>query len=145
MTHKKILLLILVCSVVVLFSSLAFGLPERFGLCAANDDICIYRYLDYQWITGFFLFFSAILIPICFLLFFIKKEVFRAWSKFAIWWIPFSAALLYVTPEYQGGWGLSFPFDREISLWVTSGGFLLISFLLILWKWWQTRKNKVSG
>lgn len=144
MTHKKILSLVLVCSIVVFFLSLVFGLPERFGLCAINDDACIYSYLDYQWITGFLLFFSATLTLVCFLLFLTKEEVFRTWSKFIIWWIPLSAALLYVTPEYQGGWGISFPLDREIVLWFTSGSFLLVSLIIIIRKWWQVRRGDTA-
>lgn len=139
--YKLFLILLFVTAIFCALVSLVFIMPERFGLCPENNDACLYKYIDYEWMTAPIFLFAICTVFITAVLFFNEELVFWAWLKFALPWIIFSVFLISITPEFSGGWGISFPFNREIALWVTSGGFLFISFLLIFWKWWQVRKG----
>ncbi|MFC1775338.1 hypothetical protein ACFLY0_00665 [Patescibacteria group bacterium] len=82
------------------------------------------------------------LLPVTIALFFLRREVFVAWVKFAAIGFPIMlAGLLYTfnmpqsTGSFMGG-----PSESEIASVVLPGLFLIISLLIIAIKSWKLRK-----
>jgi len=82
---------------------------------------------DPMWLPGFILIFISIF------LFFTKEQVFNSWKKFAIWYIPISAILIFLSPtgHSSGLGGPSLAIDREAATMFLSGLYLIISLLII--------------
>jgi len=74
------------------------------------------------------------------LLFFVRDEVFNFWLKFAYFWIPFSALIIFTTQTTTNAWAIGGP-TRETVSWIMGGLFVAISLLLITIKSWQLRKK----
>lgn len=73
----------------------------------------------------------------------LREEVFRAWLKFAYWWIPVSLAFIYLAGGSSGGgFGMPNVFDQEFVSIIFSGLFFIISLILIIWKHFSTRSNQ---
>lgn len=87
-------------------------------------------------------FFTLSLIPISLLLFFLREEVFRAWWRFARWYL--SVAILIVIVSGGGGVasGLGSLWDQELAVWWTAGLFLIISLTLIIYKSLKLRSQQ---
>jgi hypothetical protein len=84
-------------------------------------------------------------LPLAGLFFFLRDEVFSPWVKLAKWWVPISMFLILVIPgdSSGGGWGIDIPpLDAVFALY-SSGLFLVISLILIIWKSIQLRKRGV--
>ncbi len=62
------------------------------------------------------------------------EKVFRAWLRFAYWWIPLTIVLVLMTHDSSGGFGISDIVTREAVSMIFSALFLLISLVLIIWK-----------
>ena len=64
--------------------------------------------------------------------YFLREEVFRAWLRFAYWWIPLSLVMIYLAAgSGGGGWGIPNIYDQETFAVIFSGLFALISLILI--------------
>ncbi len=83
------------------------------------------------------LFFMSIPLSISsFFLLFLREEIFRAWLRFAYWWIPVSVFFIYLSSASSGGgFGMPNVFDEESVSLIFSALFLLISFILMLVKY----------
>jgi len=69
-----------------------------------------------------------------------RKEVFHAWIRFAKWWIPISLILTILTPATTGSSFVPF-FGRGHVAIAMSALFLIISLIIIAWKYATTRKG----
>jgi hypothetical protein len=86
--------------------------------------------------------FALPLILISIILMFVREEVFRAWLHFAYWWIPTSLVLIYFAGGWSGGgFGMPNVLDQEFVSMILSALFLIISLLLIIWKYFTTRRT----
>lgn len=73
-----------------------------------------------------------------------RNEIFRSWINFAKWWVPITMLLILIIPGDSGGWGISFPpLDGVFALY-SSGFFLLISLILIAYKFFTLRKDGIG-
>src|SRR3989344_4264432 len=70
-----------------------------------------------------------------------RDEVYRAWLRFAQVWIPLSMLLIFLAPEYTSDW--MFPVVKGTVAFFSSILFLIISLLLIAWKYFTTHRNTV--
>lgn len=77
------------------------------------------------------------------LAFLLREEVFRSWWKFTKFYLPIALILILIAglTSSDGSWGVSADFDAEITIWLTSGLFLIISLILIAVKSWKLRKG----
>ena len=86
---------------------------------------------------------GEILIPIValfilsFVIYWTREEVYRTWFRFARWWVPVSMVLIFITPEYGGG--LFNPIQKGSVAFITSALFVVISLVIIVWKFSSTR------
>ncbi len=74
------------------------------------------------------------------LTYFMREEISTAWTNLAKWWVPFSMILVLISPEYSNDW--MFPITKGSVAFITSVLFVLISLILITWKWFALRKTK---
>lgn len=72
-----------------------------------------------------------------FILFFLSKNIFTKWLKFAVVWIILSLFFILITPVYPGGF--MDPNREQVSIWM-SGLFLIISLILIII--WHIKERK---
>ena len=81
-----------------------------------------------------FLFFPTLFLSI--ITFFLRDEIFRAWLKFAYWWMPLSIFFIYLSANAGGGggWGIPTLIDPEFVSMVFSGFFFIISIFVIMSK-----------
>ena len=68
-----------------------------------------------------------------------KGEVYRAWFRFARWWIPLSIILIFLSPEYSSDWIL--PIVKGTVAFAMSALFVIIYTILIIWKYWRLNKT----
>jgi len=68
-----------------------------------------------------------------------RDEMYRAWLRFAQWWIPFSMVFIFLAPEYSGDW--MFPIVKGTVAFFSSLLFVIISLLLIIWKYIASRRE----
>ena len=75
--------------------------------------------------------------------YFLREEVFRAWLRFAYWWIPVSLVFIYLAGGWSGGgFGIPAVLDQEFVSLILSGLFVLISLLLIAYKYFDSRRSE---
>ncbi|HEY4478834.1 MAG TPA: hypothetical protein VI981_00535 [Candidatus Paceibacterota bacterium] len=143
MDHQKRLQFLGIIALICFFFALVVLWPERFGLCNEADRTCIYGYLNYESTSVSVLLFSLSILLCSIVLYFLRQGVYRAWTKFMLWWIPFSVILIALTPSY-GGSGLDggVPgLDREMIIWLAASAFFIISLAIIAWKSFQLRRK----
>ena len=96
---------------------------------------------DIAEVTNPFFFLFLGLLIFSFLTYFLREEVFRAWLRFAYVWIPLSLVIIYLSTGWTGGgFGIPNVLDQETVAIILSGLFIVISLLLILWKYFATRR-----
>lgn len=79
--------------------------------------------------------FSIPLLLFSLITYFLHEEVFRAWLRFAYWWVPLSIVLIFLAAGSSGGgYGMPNIFDQEFVAITLSGLFALISLILIIVK-----------
>ncbi len=143
--HKQKLLIILLLSCVLFLLALVLLNPLSFGICKSTytwdptgNGTSEIGCLDNDSTGQALAMFSVLLILFSIILLFRPEQIFQSWKKFAMWWLPLSAFLVFVMPSTGGsggfgGGGLGGP-DREIMTWFTAGVFFLVSLAIIVRK-----------
>lgn len=91
--------------------------------------------------VGVFLFdFSVVFSVICGILFFVRNEAFRAWSKFTMFFLPLSVAFVLLVPKISSD--PFFPIEKKIVSFSLAVVFLVVSILIITFKSIQLRKEE---
>ncbi len=70
-----------------------------------------------------------------------RDEVYRAWLRFSYVWIPLSMLLIFLAPEYTSN--RMFPVVKGTVAFFSSLLFVIISPILIAWKWFSSHRNQV--
>ena len=129
MSSKRNLLVILVVSVVLLLVGIVTLYPDSIGVCGPQDRGCIYP-LAFN--LGEPLTFSMILfIPSVLLVLVFRNTVYGAWKKFALVYVPLAVLAIILVPVTCSRMIDVFCFTKENTSWLTAGGFLLITLLLV--------------
>lgn len=68
-----------------------------------------------------------------------RDEVYRAWLRFTLVWVPLSMLAIFLAPEYTNDW--MYPVVKGTVAFFSSLLFLLISLLLITWKYLSSRHS----
>lgn len=74
------------------------------------------------------MFVSIPLFLLSILTFFLREEVFKAWSRFALAWVPLTMVLAALSPEYNQS---LLPFEKETVSFLFSLLFVIVSLLII--------------
>ncbi len=64
-----------------------------------------------------------------------REEVYRAWFRFARWWIPLSMLAIFLAPEYSSDW--MYPIEKGTVTFLFSVSFCIISLLIILVRYFR--------
>lgn len=131
MNHRKILAILLGLSLVLLGVGLAF-FPGNYSFChilqICSDSSFLILNVGHPLVVG--------LIPFIFVLFillFLSREIFNAWKKFTIVFIPISVILIIITPVYCNA-PLNMCFNKILTTRFTSIGFAILSLIIIIYK-----------
>ena len=71
------------------------------------------------------------------LTYFMKEEVYRAWSRFALVWIPLSMLLIFLAPEYSTDW--MYRIEKGSVALATSAIFAVVSLVIVGVKYFKSR------
>ena len=123
-------------------------------LIISASAIALSFFVDYlykkNWISGdvtelilpTLFFFALPLLVLSLITYKMRDEVFRAWLRFAYWWIPVSLVFIYLAGGWSGGgFGIPNVLDQEFVSIIFSGLFAIISLLLIIWKYFTFRRK----
>ena len=152
MNHKKILSALMVASFLALGVGYVFSEPLKFGIC----EPAYYEYYSDKedkdkWCHSAFdenipepLLWSFLpLLFITLTLFFVRREIFLAWAKFAGIAFPLMLGVLLYTHNnipVSGGW-IGGPTDDQLATVFLPPLFAIISLLIIGVKSWKLRKE----
>ncbi len=124
-------------SIIGLLAGYILSNPVEFGMCRSTYSFgnaigCLDSLgPTIGQVIGLFSLTAVILSVITYLL---RKEVFHSWLRFAYWWIPLSAVMVYLASGTSGGgFGIPNIFDQEFVALIFAGFFLLISLLVIVY------------
>ena len=95
--------------------------------------------MDNVFLTSMLLFVFPFVFLFSLITYKMRDEVSRAWITFAKWWVPAQILLVLLTPESSGGYFVVI-LDKQLVAILLSALFVLISLLLIIYKWFSSRK-----
>ena len=133
MSYRKEILLLMSAMIIFFGIGLFFGFSEEVGICQ-HDDVTCYGFYG-EVVAQPLVFFSTAIFLVCAILLITKEKVYRSWKKFAIFAIPISITLFFLSPtDLSGGWGLGGDISKEIVVWGESILFIAISLVIIIVK-----------
>lgn len=129
---KRNMLIIGLSGTILLFGAFY---SQTSGLCN-YDNLC--------WDTinstaGFFFLFPVMILS-SLVTWWLNDQIFNSWRRFAYWWIPLSALIIFTTPTTDHSWALGGP-TRQTMSFVMSGLFLFISLIIIAYKYFKLKKK----
>lgn len=83
------------------------------------------------------------IVPVFFLSFItykMREEIYWVWLRFSYVWIPISMILIFLAPEYSNDW--MYPVTKGAVASFSSLLFVIISLIIIVWKYFSTRQSK---
>ena len=117
--------------------------PLRFGFCrniyTFGESVgCLDELVPmFGLVIGLF---AVTLLILSAVTYFLKEGVFRAWVRFAYWWIPVSLVFIYLAGGWSGGgFGIPNVLDQESVAIIFSGLFVIISLGIVLVSWFRNR------
>ena len=135
MLNKKHTLLI--SSVITFFNLLSIGFSYSFFDSCYKMLTCQKFVIDpLDSIAPYTLLFVPILL-FSLVTYKMREEIFRAWIKFAVWWIPLSMILILISPEYTND--LVLPIVKGTVAMATSAVFIVVSLFIIARKHFAAR------
>ena|SRR3989344_7737048 len=136
--HRKIIFVLIFLVVMVLTN------PCTFQFFSLNSEYC-FDPLDEKLRQSIGMF-SMPLFLILFILFFLRKEVFFTWIKFAIPALFFSLLAIFTTATSSGGlFSVGLPdFDRALTTLILGILFFFISLVLIIYKSLSLKENDLK-
>jgi hypothetical protein len=140
MIHKKMVGILLGLSILGIITGLIFTEPEKYGICAPDKLFTCIEPLGNS--IGQPLFLGAIALSLVFLaLLFLSPAYFKAWLKYAAWFIPVGIIIIASSDvNCSGGLGLGLCFDKELATWWSSGIYFLLSLGVIIATYIKQRK-----
>ncbi len=130
MNPKTITALFLGLSIVALVSGVLLTSPEQYGICAPDKTFTCIEPIGNN--IGQPLFMGSIALVIVFLiLFFLPPIYFKAWLKYAAWFIPVAVIWIAMSDVTCGGY-LPLCFDKELATWWSSGLYIVLSLVVIV-------------
>ena len=134
---KKITLIILAVLTALLFLVEAYMSSVNSLLCGEPRSFTCLDFIGDVWLA------SLIFVPVFFFsltTYFLRDEIFHTWIRFTTLWVLFSFIVIFASTDHSGGLlGIS---DQEAFGIITWVLYILISFIIIGWKYGVTRLAK---
>lgn len=134
MTKKNITIISLVTAVVLI----GWDYIGNARLCTSEG---VLHYDCFNTISSIELIFFPVF-PLAFLsllTYRMRDEIFRAWTSFAVWWVPLSMLAIIIAPEEIKG-SISVPMKWPLAVFCAAI-LLLVSIIIILWKHYSLKKK----
>src|SRR5438128_2586095 len=131
LTKRNVLLIVLFGTISLVF----LGYLQTRGFC--NYDNWCWSVIN---TLADFLFLFPIVFFIPLLTWRFGDAIFHSWLRFACWWIPIAALIIFTTPTTSHSWAIGGP-SRDSSSIFMSGLFLFISLLLMGYKMFKLRRK----
>lgn len=126
---------VLVISFVGFLLFIVFLFAKELGLCALINSSCTNTFDPIAENLSVFI----PLLALSIITYFMREEVYRTWLRFAQWWIPLSMLAIFIAPEYATDWMLRI--EKGSVAFFSSVLFIIISLILIAWKYFATRRS----
>lgn len=110
--------------------NLAFWCTDILESCSISNFLKI---IFSDFIIPTYLFSFVALLPTL-VLCFVARGTFKAWLRFAMWWLPLSAILIAITPSTSNSWMPLYFIGKDTVTLVMAGLFSIISLGIIAWK-----------
>jgi len=130
LTKKNVFFIALIASVIFILSAF----QKELGLCGPVYNDC-WDKVDLIWPP-----LSLPLFLLSLITYKMRDEVFNAWMKFAIWFVPLTMFLTFITPDSSGSLGLP-AFGKGVVAFLLTALFTIISILIILVRFFTSRKQ----
>lgn len=126
-----------------LLTGYALSNPLLFGICTR-----IYRFNDQlgclDWsisaIGEPLIIFSAVVFLFLISFLFVRKSAYLPWLRFAFWWLPISAVVIYIASSGENSWMPLYSYSQgEVAAFMASL-FTIISLAIIGWKQFGPKK-----
>jgi len=134
MCSKKTLLIVSGILTVILLALNQIGTDTICGWIG-QDTVCMG--ILYSTIMNFFPVIPLFVLSL--ITYKMRDEVYRAWLRFAQVWVPLSMLFIFLAPEYTSDW--MFPVVKGTVAFFSSLLFLIISLIIIAWKYFTTRRT----
>ncbi|HFC10756.1 MAG TPA: hypothetical protein ENJ75_00955 [Candidatus Kaiserbacteria bacterium] len=123
---------------------LGIGFGDFSQWCTQSGNVCYRTILDQMipTVTYPLYFFALYFLPLAIVLIFVSRAVFKSWLKLAVWLLPLafiSVALTNTTSSQGLGMDL-FPYTRDDAARQMAEIVIVISFLLIAWKYFKAHR-----
>lgn len=138
MKNKQILIP-LILSVVGFVVGYVLTNSIKFWICISNNVVTDASCINLYERLGDPIYYGAGALAIVFLVLSFTSQAFSAWKKFAVWFVPLAVLLFIFYPE-PGSGDLFSPYPEQVFQWV-SGLYIIISLLLIAWKYFSSRRS----
>jgi len=66
--------------------------------------------------------------------YFLKEEIFKAWSTFTYFWVPVAMIFVFIMPSSSGGGFFPSLLDKQLIAILMSGLYLIISLIIVIYK-----------
>ena len=126
--------MVLMVSLFFFIAFVSFSFPTISGLCEPWKGNCIELYIRYC----FFIFWSPTVFVFSLITYFLSENIFRAWFRFTVWFVPLSMFLIFLAPEYSTDW--MYRVEKGSVAVATSGIFSLVSTLIITVQYLWSRR-----
>lgn len=127
--------------IITLASVVGVIVAQRFICQPDYQNYCTHTY--YIRYYPYVLFGSASVFLISLILYFVRKEVFKAWLIFSAWFIPLSYLLVYLAPDI--GQDYHAPFDKKLVGYLAVFIFFILSIIIIAVKSGSLPEEKSSS
>lgn len=135
MTKKRALILSSVGTLILLL----LGIISSTNACYHNK-LC-FRFFD-SYITQTIAILLLLLSPLLLLsllTYRMRDKIFRAWTAFAVWWVPLSMFAILIAPKEIEG-SIDVPVKAPLAFFC-AGILLIVSLIIIVWKHHSLRKQ----
>ena len=142
MSHKKKFIITFLVLLVVAIGFILYARADYVGICdqVLKERTCLKRL---YFIVGPIFTLSIGLAPFFLILAFLPEPVFRAWRKFALWYIPI-AAIVLIFDTITATHGNLMNFDTELTNWFLVIVFVLTSVCIIITKSVNLNRSNTS-
>jgi hypothetical protein len=81
-------------------------------------------------------------LPATVALFFVRKEVFYAWLKTMIWFIPLATLNIFTSDVTPGGWLNLYTQNRQEISFATGKYLVAVTLIVFAWKYWRLKRQE---
>lgn len=124
--------------IVLIIASQLFRFSDMVLLCSPDDKICAYNY--YEALSRPLMIWGKVTVILAILLSILNPTISALVKRIGFIYIVGSALVLAFTPTQCGGFFVSC-IDRDFASWLTAGGFLIVTLILLITQRLRSKSN----